>query len=215
MSRFVVLSVASSLAVALACSSGKDESLFGSTSASGGQSGAPSDSAAGGDPSTSTGGALASGTGGVAPGAGGTSAGAGGDAGPGGAQASGGTTATDAGLVDGGVATGGTGGTGGATGTGGVSDGAWAKCTKDADCTGGRVCTQASQSIIVSGRPGACVHKCPITSGIASCDPGLPGGTVSCTQLLVTSYCSISCLAGSNGCPAAMDCVAGYCFYSN
>jgi hypothetical protein len=220
-----VLSAVSSLAVAVACgsSSRSDSALFGSGAppTGGHDAGASSggETATGGASSASSGGEASTGGTGEPGGSGGVASG-----GSGGAESSGGAGATDAGQVTGGaggsagsggaVGSGGAAGSGGATGSGGVSGGAWAKCATDSECTGGRVCTQSSQSIIVSGRSGACVHKCPVTTGIAPCDPPPPGGTVGCTQLLVTSYCSITCGAASPGCPAGMDCVAGYCFYS-
>jgi hypothetical protein len=133
--------------------------------------------------------------------------------------ASGGTSSSDSGVAgaagaggaDGGAGGLGTGGAAGSGGAGGAPGGAWARCMTDADCTGGRVCTEAAQSVVVTGRPGGCVHRC--TFGTSTCDPPLQAGTVTCTSLLVTSFCTISC-PNSAPCPTGMDCVLGSCFYT-
>jgi hypothetical protein len=199
----VFISVA--VAVAVGCGGASDSSLFGSKP--------------GVSPSNGGGGGTTSGAGGTSlmtEGSGGTTdVGAGGDS----VLGNGGTAELDSGVVptaggaggQGGHASGGAESSGGAIGAGGEAGVAWARCNTDSDCVGGRVCTKTAQGFLVSGRPGGCVHHCGINT--AQCDPPPSVGTVSCTQLLVASFCTINCASG-NLCPAGMDCVSGVCYYS-
>lgn len=192
--------------VAVGCGGASDSSLFGGNSgprAGGGAGGTTSVTGAGGA-FLSTGGSGAT-----------TEVGTGGES----VTSTGGTAERDSGVAPreggvggkGGHASGGAESAGGAVGTGGEPGGAWARCNSDSDCMGGRVCTKSAQSILVSGRPGGCVHHCGLNT--AQCDPPPSVGTVTCTQLLIASYCTITCSTG-NLCPTGMDCIGGVCYYS-
>jgi hypothetical protein len=187
-----------SLASLVACGSSSESTLFGHGSG-GAPPGAGATAAAGAGGTTSSGGSFA-----VVGGAGGL--GMGGSV----VTQSGGASSSDSGTDtsrDGA----GPGGVTGSGGSGGTPGGAWSRCMTDTDCTGGRVCTAAVQSAVVSGRPGGCVHRCVL--GTAGCDAPPDVGTVTCTQLLVASFCTISC-PNAGPCPAGMDCILGACFYS-
>ncbi len=197
-SRFAVFGAAVALVLAVGCGGSSTSGLF-----NGGASpnvDAGDHGGAGGTLSAGAGGAPSSGDASDAMSAGGA-----------GLTSSGGSSsALDSGAGASDSDHDGSAGGGGATSEAGTPGGAWARCATNADCTGGRVCTEAAQSILVSGRSGACVHHCLV--GSAGCDPPLEVGTVTCTQLLVDSFCTISCGAGE-ACPARMDCVNGVCYY--
>jgi len=132
-----------------------------------------------------------------------TGLGGAGGSGGGGATGSGGAT-----IGSGGVA-GGSGGTSGSGGWPNVPAGAWAQCNQDSDCQGGRICTKALQSVIVSGRIGACVNACTIATP-GACDPAPAGSATTCVNWGI-GVCSLSCINGA--CADGLDCVLGLCFW--
>jgi hypothetical protein len=198
--------------VIVSCGATRDAALFDTDPEQEGGSGAGGATAeipgAGGGSVASTGGAGTRGTGGARD-AGASSAGSAGS-GPV-LPESDASSPTDADATTPAHMDAGSGGSGGAGDEAGTPSGAWSRCSDDSDCVDGRVCTATAQSILVSGRDGACVRHCLIGPG--GCDAPLPGASVSCTQLLIDSFCTFTC-AGNTKCPEGFDCVSGACFYA-
>lgn len=189
-------------AMLLGCGAANDSTLFGKPSMGGAGAAGAIVVGAGGAPSA--GGVNGSSDGGV------------GGLGEAGANVieTGGASTTDSGAPRGagGAGVGGSVGAGGMIGTGGAPGGPWARCKSDSDCMDNRVCTASAQGLLAAGRPGACVHHCGLNTSM--CDTPPAAGKVTCTQLLVDSFCTITC-PNASPCPVDMECLSGICYYSN